>query len=64
MVNAVSATHSNYRLTKQSFEDKCVPKLELGNEVEERVTLGSEGGTPMNGGNSPLPAIKESGDAR
>ena len=33
VVNAITATHPNYTLAKQSFEDKCVPKLELGNEV-------------------------------
>jgi hypothetical protein len=32
VVNAVAAAHSTYTLAKQSFEDKCVPKLELGNE--------------------------------
>ncbi|HYJ03741.1 MAG TPA: hypothetical protein VEX43_01305, partial [Chthoniobacterales bacterium] len=32
VVNAIAAAHSDYTLAKQSFEDKCVPKLELGNE--------------------------------
>ena len=31
LVNAVTTTHGG-RVAKQSFGDKCVPKLELGNE--------------------------------
>jgi hypothetical protein len=46
VVNAVAAAHSGYALAKQSFEDKCVPKLELGNEGR----LGTRGAEPIAGG--------------
>ena len=32
-MDAIAAAHGR-RLTKRSFQDKCVPKLELGNEIE------------------------------
>jgi hypothetical protein len=32
VVNEIATAHLDATLPKQSFEDKCVPKLELGNE--------------------------------
>jgi hypothetical protein len=64
VVNEIAAAHLDATLPKQSFEDKCVPKLELGNEgsLGNALSLRSSASLAMpdiHGGNHRRLAIKE-----